>query len=70
MADSPTRRKQATKVLPGPCHAEAEASRECMEQTGGVKSKCLDHFQAYKDCKTLLYEQKQQDRKDVFFGRK
>ena len=62
-------KKKATLVQKGPCHAEAEASRVCMEESNGVKSKCIDHFEAYKDCKTRVYERKQVERKETFFGK-
>lgn len=51
-----------------PCHEQAEASRECMEQAGGVKSKCQAYFIAYNDCKKELYERKREERNRVFFG--
>lgn len=63
-------KKNATKVKEGPCFAEAEESRKCMELSNGVKSKCVDKFLAYKDCKTKIYVSKQKERDDVFFGKK
>ncbi len=60
----------ASKLVPGPCAEEAEASKTCMEEGGGVKAKCLDKFQAYRNCKDAIFAKKQQDRNDVFWGRK
>ncbi len=62
-------KSNVTKVVPGPCAAEAEASRACMEKGGGVKAKCADVFARYRDCKTLQYEKKRQERSDVFWGK-
>jgi hypothetical protein len=62
-------KSNVTKVIPGPCAAEAEASRLCNERTGGVKSKCLDVFARYRDCKSAAYEKKRQERSDVFWGK-
>jgi hypothetical protein len=62
-------RSTVTKVAPGPCAAEAEASRLCNERSGGVRAKCLDVFARYRDCKSAAYEKKQQERSDVFWGK-
>ncbi|EPQ56484.1 hypothetical protein GLOTRDRAFT_26747, partial [Gloeophyllum trabeum ATCC 11539] len=34
-----------------PCEAAAKASYDCLNRHDYVRDKCLDFFQAYRDCK-------------------
>ena len=55
-----------SKIEPGPCFAESEESRKCLEKNRGVKSKCTPQFEAYKACKAVIYERKKKDRAENF----
>ncbi|EIW79252.1 hypothetical protein CONPUDRAFT_60192 [Coniophora puteana RWD-64-598 SS2] len=46
-----------------PCEGAAKASMKCMDKNNYDRDKCLDFFQAYRDCKKTWLEKKRTDRR-------
>ncbi|KAI0352316.1 hypothetical protein OH77DRAFT_1409329, partial [Trametes cingulata] len=46
-----------------PCSDASKASMDCMNQNDYDRDKCLDYFQAYRDCKKAWQAQLRADRK-------
>ncbi|TCD61776.1 Mitochondrial copper homeostasis protein [Steccherinum ochraceum] len=46
-----------------PCEAAAKASMDCMNRHDYVRDKCLDYFQAYRDCKKTWMDERKADRR-------
>ncbi|KAI0793908.1 hypothetical protein C8Q74DRAFT_1365447 [Fomes fomentarius] len=46
-----------------PCGEASKASLDCMNLNDYDRDKCLDYFQAYRDCKKAWMEQRKADRR-------
>ncbi|EGN96594.1 hypothetical protein SERLA73DRAFT_58401 [Serpula lacrymans var. lacrymans S7.3] len=46
-----------------PCESAAKASMACMDRNSYDRDKCLDFFQAYRDCKKTWLDQRKADRR-------
>ncbi|KAI8996558.1 hypothetical protein BD414DRAFT_381583, partial [Trametes punicea] len=46
-----------------PCAAASKASMDCMNHHDYDRDKCLDYFQAYRDCKKAWQAQLKADRR-------
>ncbi|KAI0367052.1 hypothetical protein BV20DRAFT_971165 [Pilatotrama ljubarskyi] len=54
--------KQVSKFV-DPCSDASKASMDCMNHNDYDRDKCLDYFQAYRDCKKAWQAQLRADRK-------
>ncbi|KAG8220940.1 hypothetical protein J3R82DRAFT_2445, partial [Butyriboletus roseoflavus] len=45
-----------------PCEDASKASLACMDQNGYNRDKCMEYFQAYRDCKRAWLDQRRADR--------
>ncbi|THU99136.1 hypothetical protein K435DRAFT_659513 [Dendrothele bispora CBS 962.96] len=55
-------RPEVTKFV-DPCEAASKASLTCMTKNDFDRDKCLDYFQAYRDCKKAWMDQRKADRR-------
>ncbi|OJA10689.1 hypothetical protein AZE42_01034 [Rhizopogon vesiculosus] len=55
--------RQAYSQHTDPCEQAAKASLSCMDHNGYNRDKCMDFFQAYRDCKKAWLEQRREDRR-------
>ncbi|KAF8260712.1 cysteine alpha-hairpin motif superfamily, partial [Lactarius quietus] len=46
-----------------PCDEASKASMDCLNRNDYDRDKCLDFFQAYRDCKKAWIEQRKADRR-------
>ncbi|KAF9074182.1 hypothetical protein BDP27DRAFT_1317434 [Rhodocollybia butyracea] len=46
-----------------PCEAASKASLACLTHHNYDREKCLEYFQAYRDCKNTWIEQRKDDRR-------
>ncbi|KAH7917487.1 hypothetical protein BV22DRAFT_1026264 [Leucogyrophana mollusca] len=46
-----------------PCEDAAKASMKCMDRNAYDREKCMDFFQAYRDCKKVWLDQRREDRR-------
>ncbi|KAH7914843.1 hypothetical protein BJ138DRAFT_999192 [Hygrophoropsis aurantiaca] len=46
-----------------PCEDAAKASMKCMDRNSYDREKCMDFFQAYRDCKKEWLNQRKEDRR-------
>ncbi|KAI0073273.1 hypothetical protein K474DRAFT_1666829 [Panus rudis PR-1116 ss-1] len=46
-----------------PCEHASKASMDCLNRYDYDRDKCLDYFQAYRDCKKAWMEQRKADRR-------
>ncbi|RDX54263.1 hypothetical protein OH76DRAFT_1078242 [Lentinus brumalis] len=53
--------KQVSKFV-DPCSEASKASMDCMNHHDYDRDKCLDYFQAYRDCKKAWMAQRKADR--------
>jgi cytochrome c oxidase assembly protein subunit 23 len=44
--------KERTRFM-DPCAKQSQASFRCLEENFGDRDKCMDYFQAYRDCKKI-----------------
>ncbi|ETW78986.1 hypothetical protein HETIRDRAFT_49646 [Heterobasidion irregulare TC 32-1] len=64
----PKNYKETFKVRPiiacstSPCEDASKASMDCLNRNDYDRDKCLDFFQAYRDCKKAWMEQRRADR--------
>ncbi|KAL0065828.1 Mitochondrial copper homeostasis protein [Marasmius tenuissimus] len=54
--------KEASKFT-DPCADASKASMACLNKYDYDRDKCLDYFQAYRDCKKAWLEQRKADRR-------
>ncbi|KAI0029967.1 hypothetical protein K488DRAFT_10354, partial [Vararia minispora EC-137] len=54
--------RQCQAVL-DPCAAASKASFDCLNRHDYNREKCIDFFQAYRDCKGAWIEQRKADRR-------
>ncbi|PIL24985.1 hypothetical protein GSI_12872 [Ganoderma sinense ZZ0214-1] len=54
--------KEISKFV-DPCAHATKASLDCMNKHDYDRDKCLDYFQAYRDCKKAWMDQRKADRK-------
>ncbi|KAJ3768993.1 hypothetical protein FB446DRAFT_239514 [Lentinula raphanica] len=47
-----------------PCEAASKATMACMNKNNYNRDKCLDYFQAYRECKNAWIEQRKEDRRN------
>ncbi|KAJ3995995.1 hypothetical protein F5050DRAFT_1572390, partial [Lentinula boryana] len=47
-----------------PCEAASKATMACMNKNNYDREKCLDYFQAYRECKNAWIEQRKEDRRN------
>ncbi|KAH8989481.1 hypothetical protein EDB84DRAFT_1266338 [Lactarius hengduanensis] len=52
-----------TLIPPSPCDEASKASMNCLNRNDYDRDKCLDFFQAYRDCKKAWMEQRKADRR-------
>ncbi|KAF9245232.1 hypothetical protein BU15DRAFT_41205 [Melanogaster broomeanus] len=57
-----TARKSYTEYT-DPCEDASKASLSCMDRNGYNRDKCMQYFQAYKDCKRAWIDQRRADRR-------
>ncbi|KZT27871.1 hypothetical protein NEOLEDRAFT_1059840 [Neolentinus lepideus HHB14362 ss-1] len=55
--------------LISPCENAAKASYDCLNRHDYDRDKCLDFFQAYRDCKKTWMDQKKEDRRAAYARR-
>ncbi|KAH9074947.1 hypothetical protein EDB83DRAFT_2354322 [Lactarius deliciosus] len=58
-----TFQKQTTSQFTDPCDEASKASMNCLNRNHYDRDKCLDFFQAYRDCKKAWMEQRKADRR-------
>ncbi|KAF5351513.1 hypothetical protein D9758_007196 [Tetrapyrgos nigripes] len=57
------RSRQDATQFADPCEAASKASLACMTKNDFDRDKCLDYFQAYRDCKKTWMDQRKADRR-------
>ncbi|KAJ3811201.1 hypothetical protein EV368DRAFT_10896, partial [Lentinula lateritia] len=55
--------RHTTRML-FPCEAASKATMACMNKHNYDREKCLDYFQAYRECKNAWIEQRKDDRRN------
>ncbi|EEB89172.1 hypothetical protein MPER_12756, partial [Moniliophthora perniciosa FA553] len=55
--------KENTSKFIDPCAEASKASLACMNKYDFDRDKCLDYFQAYRDCKKSWMDQRKADRR-------
>nr|GAT46759.1 predicted protein [Mycena chlorophos] len=55
--------QEASKFV-DPCAAAAKASLKCMDLNDYDRDKCMDYFEAYRDCKAAWLEKRKDDRRN------
>ncbi|PAV19611.1 aerobic respiration-related protein [Pyrrhoderma noxium] len=55
-----THKKVVTKFV-DPCQEASKASMDCLNRNDYNRDKCLDFFEAYKECKKTWLEQRRED---------
>ncbi|ESK94886.1 cytochrome c oxidase-assembly factor cox23 [Moniliophthora roreri MCA 2997] len=55
--------QENTSKFIDPCAEASKASLACMNKYDFDRDKCLDYFQAYRDCKKSWMDQKKADRR-------
>ncbi|KAK7686411.1 hypothetical protein QCA50_010635 [Cerrena zonata] len=60
--DSFNKDRPMTKFV-DPCKAASKASMDCLDKNNYDRDKCLEYFQAYRDCKKAWMEQRKADRR-------
>ncbi|KAI0741883.1 hypothetical protein C8Q80DRAFT_163182 [Daedaleopsis nitida] len=56
-------KNKAVSKFVDPCAEASKASMDCMNHNDYDRDKCLDYFQAYRDCKKAWMEQRKADRR-------
>ncbi|EPE04159.1 cytochrome c oxidase-assembly factor cox23 [Ophiostoma piceae UAMH 11346] len=46
-----------------PCQEAAAKSIRCLHRNGGDRGMCQDYFQAYRDCKKIWLNKRQEDKR-------
>ncbi|ORY92566.1 hypothetical protein BCR35DRAFT_298024 [Leucosporidium creatinivorum] len=57
------RGRSAHTEFADPCELARQESMTCLDRNSYNKSKCVDFFQAYRDCKKVWLEQRREDRR-------
>ncbi|KAM0787599.1 hypothetical protein ACM66B_003667 [Microbotryomycetes sp. NB124-2] len=55
--------RSAHSEFADPCETARQESMKCLDRNSYNKSKCVDFFQAYRDCKKTWLEQRRADRR-------
>ncbi|KAH6916165.1 hypothetical protein BKA70DRAFT_1179581 [Coprinopsis sp. MPI-PUGE-AT-0042] len=55
--------RQVTSQFVDPCAAASKASMDCLDKNNYDRDKCLDYFQAYRDCKNAWIQKRKEDRR-------
>jgi len=56
-------KRTVTSQFTDPCDEASKASMDCLNRNDYDRDKCLDFFQAYRDCKKAWIEQRKADRR-------
>ncbi|TFY61187.1 hypothetical protein EVG20_g7151 [Dentipellis fragilis] len=57
--------RSVTSEFADPCVEASKASMECLNRHDYDRDKCLDFFQAYRDCKKAWIEQRKSERRSL-----
>jgi len=57
------KKRTVTSEFADPCAEASKASMDCLNRHDYDRDKCLDFFQAYRDCKKAWIEQRKADRR-------
>ncbi|GAA5825523.1 hypothetical protein JCM11251_000272 [Rhodosporidiobolus azoricus] len=61
--DDALRNRGTHSKFADPCAIAREESMNCLNVNGYDKAKCIDFFQAYRDCKNTWLNQRREDRR-------